>query len=97
MMGMRNKLVLIVFVILASGFVATLVSGFYEQNLSTLGVSKFGYGLPLSWHGNSWIVYPTMPTVYWFSLESFILDAAFWCFILAVLAFILLRLLHTRK
>jgi len=55
---MRIELVLIAPAIPALGFVATLVSGLYEQNLSALGVSKIGYGFPLSWNGTSWIVYP---------------------------------------
>jgi hypothetical protein len=97
MVCMRIELILIVPAISALGFIATLVSGLYQQNLSTLGVSKIGYGFPLSWHGNSWIVYPGMPVAYWFSLESFVLDTAFWCLIFAVLTLVSLRWLKTRK
>jgi hypothetical protein len=57
----ENKTFLIFLVILALGFISTLVSGLYGKNLSTIGVSKIGYGFPLSWHGHSWIVYPGMP------------------------------------
>jgi hypothetical protein len=94
---MRTKPVLVALLIITLGIIATLISGLYEQNLSKEGLSKMGYGLPLIWHGHSWIVYPDMPTVYWYSLESFVLDTAFWCFIFAALTLILLRLLHTRK
>jgi hypothetical protein len=81
MVNMRIKPVLIIFLVLAIGLVATFFSGFYEQNLSEPGLSKVGYGFPLTWHGHSQIVFPDMPTIYWFSLESFLLDAAFWCLI----------------
>ena len=94
---MRTRHVLTVLVVFALGLVGTLISGFYEQDLSKPGLSKIGYGFPLFWHGHSSIVYPAMPTVYWYSLESFVLDTAFWCFIFAALALVLLTLLHTRK
>jgi hypothetical protein len=94
---MKTKPVLIVFVIIALGLISTLVSGLYEQNLSTIGVSKIGYGFPLSWHGHSWIVYLGMPTVYWFSLDSFVLDAAFWCLVFASLTLISFKWSKTKK
>jgi len=94
---MKIKPFLIFLVILALGFISTLVSGLYGKNLSTIGVSKIGYGFPLSWHGHSWIVYPGMPTVYWFSLESFVLDTAFWCLIFASLTLISFKWFKTRK
>ena len=94
---MRIRPFLIVLSIFALGIIATLISGFYEQNLSKPGLSKIVYGFPLSWHGHSWIVYPGMPTVYWFSLEFFLLDTAFWCLIFASLVVILFRWFKTRK
>jgi hypothetical protein len=81
---MRTKLVLIVAAIPAFGFIATLASGFYKQNLSTLGVSRIGYGFPLSWHGHSWVVYPDMPVIAWFSWEPLLLDIAFWSLVITI-------------
>jgi hypothetical protein len=94
---MRIKPVLIALLILALGLIATLISGFYEQNLSKPGLSKIVYGFPLNWHGHSWIVYPDMPTVYWFSLGFFLLDTAFWCLIFALMTLISSRWFNTRK
>lgn len=92
---MRRKLVLIVLVILSSGSIVTLISGFYKQNLSIPGQSITGYGFPLSWHRESYIVYPGSPTTYSFSWESFALDTAFWSMIIAIpIAF---RLFSARK
>jgi hypothetical protein len=97
MVRMRRKPVFIALLIITSGIITALISGLYEQNLSKPGLSKIGYGFPLVWHGHSSIVYPAMPTVYWYSLENFVLDTAFWCFIFAALALVLFMLLHTRK
>jgi hypothetical protein len=94
---MRARHVLTVLVVFALGLVATLISGFYEQDFSKLGLSKIGYGFPLVWHGHSWIVYPTMPTAYWFSSESFLLDTAFWCLISTFIVLIFLKLTKIRS
>jgi hypothetical protein len=94
---MRRKPVLFALLIITLSIIATFISGLYEQNLSKPGLSKIGYGFPLVWHGHSSIVYPAMPTVYWYSMENFVLDTAFWCFIFAASALVLLMLLHTRK
>jgi hypothetical protein len=96
MVSMRTKPVLIVLLILVLGPIATLVSGFYEQNLSKPGLSKIGYGFPLVWHGHSRIVYPTTPTVYWSSSESFLLDTAFWCLIFTSIVLVWLKLIKIR-
>jgi hypothetical protein len=92
---MRRKHVLIVLVILSSGSIATLVSGFYKQDLSILGQSITGYGFPLSWHRESYIVYPGSPTTYSFSWESFALDTVFWSLIIAIP--VVFRLFDARK
>ncbi len=83
---MSRELVLIIFV---SGLIATLISGLYAQDLSRIGVSVTGYGLPLSWLRKVTIVYPGSPTRYSFSFESFVLDILFWSLIatLAVIAY----------
>ena len=94
----RIKLVLIIIIILASGSIATLISGFYKQNLSRrLGVSITGYGFPLSWYRESWIVYPTMPVVHSFHWECFGLDIAFWSLIITIPVAIVFRWLGVRK
>ena len=73
---------LVVFVSVVFGVVLSLVSGFYGRDVSGgLGVSVVGYGLPLSWYTTSWVVYPTSPVVSSYSLQSFILDTAFWTII----------------
>ena len=76
---MSRKPVLIILAILASGSVATSISGFCKQDISLLGTTRIGYGFPLIWHGYSQaVVYPEPPIYYFFSWESFVLDVAFW-------------------
>jgi hypothetical protein len=95
---MRARIALTALVISVLGLIATFASGLYEQDLSRgVGVSRIGYGFPLSWHGHSWVVYPGNPTIYWFSLESFVLDTVFWCLILASLTLVAFRWLRTRE
>lgn len=79
----------IALIILVSGLIATLISGLYAQDLSRIGVSVTGYGLPLSWLRKVAIVYPDSPSHYSFSFESFVLDILFWSLIatLAVIAY----------
>jgi hypothetical protein len=78
--------------IIAVGSISTLISGFYEQNLSDrVGVSITGYGFPLSWYRESWIVYPTMPVVYSLHWECFALDIAFWSLIATLLIVIIYK------
>ncbi len=81
---MRRKHVLIVLVILSIGSITTLISGFYKQDLSLPGQSITGYGFPLSWYRESYIVYPNSPTTYSFSWETFALNLAFWSLIVTV-------------
>jgi len=94
---MKRKHVLIVLVILSSGSIATLISGFYKQDLSLPGQSITGYGFPLSWYRESYIVYPSSPTTYSFSWQSFALDTAFWSLIITVPVAVAFRWLKTRK
>jgi len=93
-----RKLVLTILAILASGFVVALISGLYRQELSIPGRTNIGYGFPLSWHGESGtVVYPEMPTVGWFSWESFALDIAFWSMIIAIPVAVAFEKFKTRK
>jgi len=80
--------------ILVFGFVITLISGLHEQNLSKIGHSLFGYGLPLNWYrrGRS-VVYPLPPESHIYFLENFALDFAFWSIIVAVLVVAVFKLL----
>jgi len=89
---MRKKSVLIALAILALGLIGTGLSTLYKQN-EYIGeppvvTFKESYGFPLGWQGysftetgipynNYWEI-PHSPRVYWFSLESLLLDAAFW-------------------
>lgn len=88
---MRNKSALIALVILALGLVGASLSTLYEHDeYSGLlgGTFKASYGFPLSWHGystnygvpmfNNNLQPVSSPVFYWFSLEAFLLDVAFW-------------------
>jgi hypothetical protein len=96
---MRKKTVLIALVILALGLVGTGLSALYTRN-EYIGeppvvTFKKSYGFPLVWHGYSliykgWIPYG-FPSEYWFSLESLLLDAAFWFVISFFVSFVALK------
>ena len=90
---MRKKTVLIVLAILALGLIGTGLSALYQQNeyirepyydpktpAPVIGPIKVSYGFPLGWHGYSlmYIGPRNFRSEYWFSLESLLLDAAFW-------------------
>jgi hypothetical protein len=80
--------------ILALGVIGTGLSTLYEQNESMYQSAsitfKVSYGFPLAWHGYSqnYSLHPTgqphwgdfnpPPPIYWLSLGSLLLDAAFW-------------------
>jgi len=82
---MSRKLVLIILAVLVSGCIATLISGFYTSDLTHgVGAHVAGYGFPLSWLTKSTIVYPGNPTSYSLSLESLLLDTAFWSLIIGI-------------
>lgn len=88
----RVRSALFILLIIVFGSVATLISGFYKQNLSDrVGVSITGYGFPLSWYRKSSVVHPIMPVVYSFHWECFALDIAFWSLIATLLAAIIYR------
>jgi hypothetical protein len=83
---MRKKSALIALVILALGLIGTSLSTLLKQN-EYIGYPpkvtvKESYGFPRGWYGYSHIeqmmpvLHPEM--VYWFSLGSLLLDAAFW-------------------
>ncbi len=83
-----------ILMIIVVGFISTVVSGVYKQNLSDrVGVSVTGYGFPLSWYRESWIVFPIMPTpkVYSLHWECFALDIAFWSLITSLLVVIIYK------
>jgi len=94
---MSRKFILFVLVILSFGSIATIISRFYKQDLSLPGQSITGYGFPLSWYRESYIVYPGSPTTYSFSWESFALDIAFWSLIIAVPVAVAFRWFKARK
>jgi hypothetical protein len=84
---MRRKSVLVVLVILALGIIGTSLSTLYKQNeyigYPPADTFKESYGFPLGWHGysitgGSAIPVNPLPKAYWFSLESLLLDVAFW-------------------
>ena len=95
---MSKKVALIILAIVASGSTVTLISGLYRKELSIPGRTNIGYGFPLSWHGESGpVVYPEIPTVGWFSWESFALDIAFWSLVIAVPVAVAFRWFKARK
>jgi hypothetical protein len=87
MVEMRNRTLLVALAILALGLIGTGLSALYERQefIVTnfpMGTSEVSYGFPLGWHGYSFrwtgIPWGIPPLIYWFSLESLLLDAAFW-------------------
>jgi len=83
---MRQKTALMILIILGFGLIGTGLSAFYEQNElvgkgSNMHILKATYGFPMRWYGYSqqqaFSANP-IPKFYWFSLESLLLDAAFW-------------------
>ena len=81
--------------VLAFGSVAALISGLYQRVLvNGWGTVSTSYGLPLSWYVK--VVPEIHPflgesTLYYFSLESFVLDIAFWSLVMGVSAVLLLK------
>jgi hypothetical protein len=85
---MRRKFVLIVLAILALGLFGTGLTTLYQQDEQNimgrpLFTHKVSYGFPLGWYGYTQTIeevipFSPPPEVYWFSLGSFLLDAAFW-------------------
>ena len=82
---MSRNIALLILAALAFGFIATLISGLYAQDLTYgLGVSVTGYGLPLSWLKKSTTIYPGEATRYEFYAQSLLLDISFWSLIIGV-------------
>jgi hypothetical protein len=83
---MRKKSILIVLLILAFGLIGIGLSTLYRQNESIVELPIFtfkeSHGFPRGWYGYSWTKnmgnWGVPPRVYWFSLESLLLDAGFW-------------------
>jgi hypothetical protein len=83
----KGTAILVALVILALGVIGTSLSTLYEQDewldRGAVTTFKVSYGFPVSWYGYSLTeggVIPVIPPprAYWFSLGSFLLDAAFW-------------------
>jgi hypothetical protein len=90
---LRKKNVLIALAIIAIGFVGTGLTTLYKQHeyidfTGRQATYKESYGFPLGWYGYSYIVggVPILSPihVYWFSLLSLLLDAAFWVVISSI-------------
>jgi hypothetical protein len=87
MVEMRKRTLLVALAILALGLIGTGISTLYRRNIITdftgkQAVYKVSYGFPLGWYGHLHIlggipIFLSSET-YWFSLESLLLDAAFW-------------------
>jgi len=90
---MSRKLVLIILIILASGFIASLMSGLLTQDLThgRIGASKTGYGFPFSWLEKVTIVYPGNPTEYNLSPSGLLMDFVFWTLIMGGLIAVVFR------
>jgi hypothetical protein len=107
---LRKKTVLSILVILAIGLLGTGLSTLHMQNeyIGDLSVGTFkeSYGFPLGWYGYSQTetaitnVLHLPPEVYWFSLGSLLLDAAFWFAISFLVCFAAMKsvsILHKRR
>ncbi|MDH5450615.1 MAG: hypothetical protein OEY10_05475 [Nitrosopumilus sp.] len=81
---MNRKFAFVVLLVIALGFIITLGSLSYEQNLSIPGMSKFGYGFPLSWCMKTQVVYPGTPVTITILWLYFALDISFWSIIVAM-------------
>jgi hypothetical protein len=90
MVEMRKRTLLIALAVIALGLIGTELSTLYKQNEyigiggplhNPLGTIKTSYGFPLGYYGYSIDEYDLRihgPQIYWFSLGSLLLDAAFW-------------------
>jgi len=82
---MRKKSALFALMILALGLVGIGLSTLYMQEgysgNEPFVTVKRSYGFPFGWYGYSFttVIAPVhVPEIYWFSLGSLLLDAAFW-------------------
>jgi hypothetical protein len=96
---MRKRTLLVAMAILAFGLIGTTLSAMYQQPneliLKTLWTVKVSYGFPLSWYGYSeQIVSLDGKTIYWYSVESLLIDAAFWLAISFFLCVATLKLVN---
>jgi hypothetical protein len=82
MVEMKKRSFVIVLIILAFAVIGTVLSTLYTSEYRDFVVHNISYGLPISWHGHELVGGPAYPgfvhEFYWFSLESFLLDIAFW-------------------
>ena len=83
---MSREHVLFVLMVFGYGFIATLVSGLYREDLThgRIGASTIVYGFPLSWLEKVTIVYPGNPTRYSLSPLGLLIDLAFWSLIVGI-------------
>ena len=88
----KKTKVLIILVVLLSGFLATLISGLYQRYSWGLGGSLIEYGFPFSWWFKSSTTSHVIIIQYKFSLRHFLIDVSFWSLIaLIILAVIVYR------
>ena len=87
---MKRKFVFVGLILIFS-LIATLLSFFYKQNLSMLGLTRFGYGFPLSWYMESQMVYPYSPIVASVVWVNFFLDVFVWSIIVTLASIIIVR------
>jgi hypothetical protein len=91
-MSRKVLILLFVFAAFVFGLAATWVSGFLytkgilreieQRNPYTVGVSQIlGYGFPWCWMKVAVVDYPNDPSLYSYSLRSFVLDVGFWSLI----------------
>lgn len=101
MVEMRKRTILVALAVIAVGLIATGVSTLYERrefigdyNPAGAGMSEFSYGFPLGWYGYSQavgIIFSFSPKLYWFWIEPFLLDAAFWIAISAIGCLVIIK------
>jgi len=85
---------------LGSGFLASLLSVFYQRDLTRgLGAYVHAYGFPLSWIKKTVIVYPGEPTFYCCYPENLVIDFIFWSSVVATIggSYLLYKWYRSRK
>jgi hypothetical protein len=63
-------------ILLALGFLTTLISGVYRQNFVNSGKQNTRYGLPLGWHGETQD--SDNAEQQWYSWQNFAFDVVTW-------------------
>jgi hypothetical protein len=84
MVEMRTRTLLIVLATLTFTVIGTILSSLHTEIYQNFVIYRVSYGFPMGWYGYqigggfAQPILPALTETYWFSLESFLLDIAFW-------------------